>query len=158
MEERDSSKTQMLRRGAVVWPLLIIVAVSTYFVIKNVADTPDATISAERPAAGQSVTPSVPAGASGLPRLLDLGSTQCIPCKAMAPILDELAETFDGEFEVVFIDVREDREAGAEHGVTIIPTQIFFDAEGNELFRHQGFYSREDILAKWREFGFEFEG
>jgi len=39
------------------------------------------------------------------------------------------------------------------HGIRIIPTQIFFDAEGNELFRHEGFFAREDILAKWKELG-----
>lgn len=96
------------------------------------------------------------ASESGLPRLVDLGSTTCVPCKAMAPILDELAETFEGQFEVVFIDVREDEDAGREYGVSIIPTQIFLDANGDELFRHQGFFSREDILSKWTELGHEF--
>ncbi len=97
------------------------------------------------------------ASETGLPRLVDLGSTTCVPCKAMAPILDEMRETFEGQFEVVFIDTREDRDAGREYGISIIPTQIFFDSEGNELFRHQGFFSREDILAEWAELGYAFE-
>jgi thioredoxin 1 len=37
------------------------------------------------------------------------------------------------------------------------PTQIFYDAMGNELFRHEGFFSREDILAKWKDLGQDFE-
>ncbi|OPZ03929.1 MAG: hypothetical protein BWZ10_03232 [candidate division BRC1 bacterium ADurb.BinA364] len=53
----------------------------------------------------------------------------------------------------MFIDVWKDSSAGARFGIRVIPTQIFFDAEGNELFRHEGFFSKEDILAKWQEFG-----
>jgi thioredoxin 1 len=97
-------------------------------------------------------------GGSGLPILLDLGADKCVPCKAMAPILDEMRETFDGQLEVRFIDVWKNAAAAREHAVKVIPTQIFFDEEGNELFRHQGFFSREDMLTKWAEFGYHFEG
>ena len=34
-----------------------------------------------------------------------------------------------------------------------MPTQIFYDSSGKELFRHEGFYSKEDILGKWNELG-----
>jgi thioredoxin 1 len=74
----------------------------------------------------------------------------------MAPILDEMKETFEGQLDVRFVDVWKDASAAKEYGIKMIPTQIFFDDEGNELFRHQGFYSREDMLAKWRELGYEF--
>jgi thioredoxin 1 len=94
---------------------------------------------------------------SGCPALVDLGAGKCIPCKMMAPILDEMRETFKGQLDVVFIDVWKDAAPGRQYGVKVIPTQIFFDEDGNELFRHQGFFSREDILAKWEEFGYEFE-
>ena len=90
-----------------------------------------------------------------LPRLLDLGAGRCIPCKAMAPILEELRATYQGRLEVVFLDVWENPKEAEKHGVSAIPTQIFFDATGKELFRHEGFFSREEILAKWREFGVE---
>ena len=105
-------------------------------------------------------TESVPAtpATSGLPTLIELGSSTCGPCKMMAPILDELAETFEGTLTVIFIDTREDTEVAARYRVSIIPTQIFFDAQGNELLRHQGFFSREDILAAWAELGYAFEG
>ena len=90
-----------------------------------------------------------------LPRLIDLGATKCIPCKEMAPILEELAETKKEYFEVLFFDVWENLDKGYEYGVRIIPTQIFFAANGEELYRHIGFYSREQILSKWREFGID---
>jgi len=92
-----------------------------------------------------------------LPRLVDLGATKCIPCKKMAPILEALKEDFQGKMEVEFIDVWENPDAGKAYAIRLIPTQIFFDAEGNELFRHQGFYSREDILGKWKELGVNLE-
>ena len=108
----------------------------------------------DQPDAASSGVPEL----TGLPQLVDLGSGTCGPCKMMAPILDEMAETFEGQFSVVFINVREDTEAPRRYGISIIPTQIFFDADGSELFRHQGFFSRENILEKWTELGFEFEG
>lgn len=91
--------------------------------------------------------------AKGVPRLVDLGATKCIPCKMMAPILEQLKKDFAGRLEVQFIDVWENPDAGKEYGVEIIPTQVFYDASGTERFRHQGFYSREDILGKWKDLG-----
>jgi len=88
-----------------------------------------------------------------LPRLLDLGAGKCIPCKLMAPILEELKKEYEGRFDVVFIDVWINPAPAREHKIRLIPTQIFFDASGKELFRHEGFYSKKDILAKWKELG-----
>jgi len=91
--------------------------------------------------------------AAGLPRLLDLGSTVCIPCKMMAPILEELKKEYAGRLQVEFIDVMANPDAGTPYKISLIPTQIFFDASGKERFRHEGFFSKEDILAKWKELG-----
>lgn len=96
------------------------------------------------------------AGAS-LPRLVDLGAGKCIPCKMMAPILDELREEYQGQLEIVFIDVWENPSAGQEYGIRMIPTQIFFDAAGKERYRHEGFFSKQEILAKWRELGVDLD-
>ena len=71
----------------------------------------------------------------------------------MAPILDQLAVDFPGRLEVKFYDVWESPEIGKAFGIHLIPTQIFFDATGQELFRHEGYMSREDILSKWKELG-----
>jgi thioredoxin 1 len=88
-----------------------------------------------------------------LPRLVDLGAGKCIPCKAMKPILEDLRANYAGVFKTEFIDVWENEGAKAQYKVNLIPTQIFFGADGKELFRHEGFFSKEDILAKWRELG-----
>jgi len=92
-------------------------------------------------------------GKAPLPRLVDLGAGKCIPCRMMKPILDELKREHAHELEVVFIDVWENRKAGAEYGIRVIPTQIFYDASGKERFRHEGFMSKQAILEKWGELG-----
>lgn len=90
---------------------------------------------------------------AALPRLVDLGAGKCIPCKQMKPILEELKRDYADQFETVFIDVWENRDEGKRYGIRLIPTQIFYDAAGQERFRHEGFMAKKDILAKWRELG-----
>ena len=90
-----------------------------------------------------------------LPRLVDLGADKCANCKKMMPILAALETEFEGRFEVEFIDVWKNTDAATTYGIQLIPTQIFFAADGTELFRHEGFYGREEILGKWRELGIE---
>jgi len=92
-----------------------------------------------------------------LPLLIDIGADKCIPCKMMAPILEELKKQCAGIFSVEFIDVWKNPDKAKEYGIKIIPTQIFFDAAGKELFRHEGFFSREDILSKWKELKIDIE-
>jgi len=94
-----------------------------------------------------------------LPKLLDLGATKCIPCIKMAPILEEMKTEYKDAMDVEFVDVwqPENKERAAEHKIQTIPTQIFFDADGKELWRHVGFISKEDLLAKWVELGYTFE-
>jgi thiol-disulfide isomerase/thioredoxin len=92
-----------------------------------------------------------------LPLLLDLGADKCIPCKMMVPVLRELAKEYEARLEVQFIDVWKNPDAGKAYTIHLIPTQIFFDASGRELFRHEGFFSKKDILAKWQELGVKLE-
>ena len=96
-----------------------------------------------------------PQSPGGIPKLVDLGADKCIPCKAMAPILDELKREYAGRMDVQFIDVWKNPDAGREYGIQMIPTQVFYDASGKELFRHTGFFGKEDILTKWKELGIE---
>ncbi len=97
-----------------------------------------------------------PGNENPLPRLLDLGAGKCVSCKAMASVLDEMKASYAGQLNVDFIDVWENEDATSTYGIRLIPTQIFYDAEGNELFRHEGFFARADMLAKWAELGYHF--
>lgn len=91
--------------------------------------------------------------ASKLPKMIDLGSKNCIPCKRMAPILDSLRQEYEGRAEIIFIDTRENRQAAAQYKINFIPTQIFFDTLGVERYRHIGFYPADSIVAHLRALG-----
>ncbi len=71
--------------------------------------------------------------------MVDLGATSCVPCKLMEPVLASLKKQYQGRAAVVFIDVTRDHGAAREFGIRVIPTQIFFDATGKEVWRHVGF-------------------
>ncbi len=88
-----------------------------------------------------------------LPRMLDLGADKCVPCKKMAPILAELRTEYAGRAEIDFIDVWKDPQAGEPYDIRVIPTQIFFDAAGNEVWRHEGSLSRAEIVSKLKQMG-----
>lgn len=92
---------------------------------------------------------------TGLPRLLDLGSDKCQPCKEMAPILAEVKREYAGEATIDFLDVWKDAAAAEPYGIRVIPTQIFFDRAGKEVWRHEGFLSKAEIVAKLKELGVE---
>ena len=95
---------------------------------------------------------AIPApGSTGLPMMVDLGAKTCIPCKRMAPILAELKVEYAGRAEIIFIDVREDPAAGREFGIRLMPTQIFYDKDGNEVWRHEGFLGKEEIVRRLTE-------
>jgi len=85
--------------------------------------------------------------------LVDLGATSCIPCKMMAPILENLKEEYKGKAAVIFIDVWEkaNKEKARAFRVRSIPTQVFFDKNGREAFRHVGFFDRDSIVKKLEE-------
>jgi len=88
-----------------------------------------------------------------VPRLVDVGAGKCIPCKAMAPILEGLKVEYAGRMEVLFVDVWKDPDAATPYGIRMIPTQIFYGADGRELARHEGFMGKDEILAQWKSVG-----
>ena len=80
--------------------------------------------------------------------MVDLGSTSCVPCKLMEPILKEMREKYKGRAAVLFVDVVKDRESARRFNIRAIPTQIFFDAAGKEVWRHAGFLEKKVIIEK----------
>jgi len=79
--------------------------------------------------------------------IVDLGAKTCIPCKMMMPVLDAVEKEYAGRAAVVFIDVRENPEQGQKSGIRAIPTQIFYDRQGKEVLRHEGFFDKDAISA-----------
>jgi thioredoxin len=123
--------------------LVVVFAVAGVLAMKDRGDSPE--------------LETAPEVTEALPRMIDLGADKCIPCKTMAPILEKLKTDLAGQCDVTFIDVWKNPAEGPKYGIKVIPTQIFFDAEGQELFRHEGFFSREDILGTFRKHGITFQ-
>ena len=140
---------------------IMIVAALAVAVIGAVAlkkgRAPNESKPATTAAAGEA-SKSAPVTGAKLPKLLDLGAGKCIPCKMMAPILEGLKKEYAGKMDVEFIDVWQNPAAGEQYKIEMIPTQIFYDASGKELFRHTGFFGKEDILGKWKELGVDISG
>lgn len=91
--------------------------------------------------------------ASGRPTVADFGARTCIPCKKMAPILEELNRELKGKANVTFTDVWVMPALAQNYRIQMIPTQIFFDAKGKEVKRHIGFIDKADILKELKAAG-----
>lgn len=77
---------------------------------------------------------------------VELGSVNCVPCRQMQPVMKSIEEKYKGKVEVVFHDVWKDKNQAQKYGIQLIPTQVFLDEKGNEFFRHEGFFSEEEII------------
>lgn len=104
---------------------------------------------------GSGVGDSSAAVTEGLPRLVDLGSTNCVPCVMMETELAILDSLTGDRLSVEFVNIYEDEETAAGFGIRLIPTQVFLAEDGTELYRHEGFYSAEDMLARWIALGYD---
>lgn len=84
---------------------------------------------------------------------IELGADRCIPCRAMQPIMKEIAEEYAGRVQVVFYDVWKDPRPARQYGIQLIPTQVFIDQGGKEIFRHVGYFAKGEILDMLKEKG-----
>jgi thioredoxin 1 len=89
----------------------------------------------------------------GMVTMLDLGAKKCIPCKMMAPILEKLTKEYKGRASIVFIDVLQNPDQARRFGIRAIPTQIFFDKDGKQVYRHVGFMSEDAIVLQLQKMG-----
>jgi len=91
--------------------------------------------------------------ASGKPILVDFGANSCVPCRQMRPILREIDKEYTGRARTLVIDVYKYQNLAREYKVQLIPTLVFFDSKGKEVFRHVGVLDKEKIVAKLKEIG-----
>lgn len=87
--------------------------------------------------------------------MVDLGAKKCIPCKMMAPILEKLEKAYAGKAHIVFIDVWKNRDQAPRFKIRAIPTQIFFNENGEEVYRHVGFMDEKSIVDQLTKMGVE---
>jgi thioredoxin 1 len=91
--------------------------------------------------------------AKGKVTMIDLGAKKCIPCKMMAPIMEKMEKAYEGKADIVFIDVWENRQPAQRFKIRAIPTQIFFNANGEEVYRHVGFLDEKSIIKQMTKMG-----
>lgn len=128
---------------------IAIVAIGVVFVIKERQEPP-----AELdPSAGDNALDRVLG--QGKPVIADFGRDTCIPCKKMAPILEELAREYRGKAHILVLDLSEpvNQKLARRYRVTAIPTQVFFDSQGNQVDVHIGFMPKKEIVRKLEELG-----
>ena len=89
----------------------------------------------------------------GMVTMIDLGAKKCIPCKMMAPIMAKMEKVYKEKAAIVFIDVWEHREQASRFKIRAIPTQIFFDKNSKEVYRHVGFMSEKEIVRQLNKMG-----
>jgi len=115
--------------------LLLFIAISVYcFAEETVQDT-------------TKITPKI--------TFLELGSTTCIPCKQMEKVLESVREKYGDQIDVIFYDVKNEKEITKKYKIKMIPTQVFLDENGNEIHRHVGFYPEEKIDEFLKEQGLQ---
>ena len=95
--------------------------------------------------------PEVPV--PGTVTMIDLGAHSCIPCKMMAPILKDLRQEYEGKAAIVFIDLKKHPQQAKRFKLKTIPTQIFFNRQGQEVYRHMGFLDKKSIVEKLQSLG-----
>jgi thioredoxin 1 len=91
----------------------------------------------------------------GMVTMIDLGAKKCIPCKMMAPIMAKMEKQYEGKAAIVFIDVWKHNEQARRFGIRAIPTQIFFNEDGKEEYRHVGFMDEKAIINQLKKMGVE---
>lgn len=79
---------------------------------------------------------------------VEIGAARCIPCKAMQPIMKEVADEYKGQVKVVFHDVwtQQGKMDAEKYNIRVIPTQVFLDKDGKEYFRHEGYFPKDDLV------------
>lgn len=90
---------------------------------------------------------------SGKPTLAQFGASGCAPCDRMQPILDKLRKKYPDQLDVVFVNVRKKQMLASRFGIRAIPVQVFYDAKGKEVFRHQGFHAEAELLKQIKKLG-----
>jgi len=127
-----------MKGGKYIYIIIFLVLLAIVFSFKNISDNnTEATLTQEDTTSDKiKVT------------FVELGSVGCIPCDKMQPIMKEIEEEYKGQVKVVFHDVKtaEGKPYIKEFGIRAIPTQVFLDKDGNEYFRHLGFFAKDELI------------
>ena len=154
-----SEKSKIAIVVSIIVVLLIVViakqGIGTAPVVEN--SQPEQEVIAQTPVDENSPGDEQPVVLEGLPKMIELGRESCKPCKLMKPIIADLQKNYTDSIIVEFIHTDKYPEQAKKYKIKLIPTQVFFDPSGKELFRHTGFFPKEEILAEWKKLGYDIE-
>lgn len=79
---------------------------------------------------------------------VELGSVKCIPCQKMQTVMKAIEEKYGDQVKIEFHDVwtPKGKPFAEQYKINLIPTQVFLDKEGKEFYRHEGFFSEEEVV------------
>ena len=137
---------------AIIIIVIVLMLVSTSCIGRSTGSTSILEVEKDTPVVYISLAEAL---SNGKPTLAEFGSTTCVSCKMMKIVLDDLAVEYEGKVNVVIIDVYEHRDLARQYGIMSIPTQIFFDSNGNLLMEHIGILSEETIIANLNDMGID---
>ena len=121
-----------------IFIILIVVVLGSKALFNNTSSSSNKTVQTEQNSKSDEIKVT----------FVELGSVGCIPCDKMQPIMKEIAEEYKGQVKVIFHDVRtpEGEPYKKEFNIRAIPTQVFLDKEGNEYYRHLGFFAKDKLV------------
>jgi len=86
---------------------------------------------------------------------IELGSVKCIPCQKMKVVMDSIESNYGNQVKIIFYDVwtKEGKPYGNHYKIKVILTQVFLDKDGNEYFRHDGYFPLEEVKKVLKQQG-----
>ena len=127
----------MQNKRKYIYIIIFLVLLAVVFGFRNISNNTEATLTQE-----DTMTDKIKV------TFVELGSVGCIPCDKMQPIMKEIEEEYKGQVKVVFHDVKtpEGEPYKKKYNIRAIPTQVFLDKDGNEYFRHLGFFAKDELI------------
>lgn len=144
----------------VIIVLMLLVTVSLVLVLKmsHSGGNSGSTSSTDTPSQGEGNSAnSGDVGAVTKVKFLELGSVNCVPCKMMVPVMEEIEKEYGDQVEIIFYDVKteEGSRYAQQYHIQVIPTQVFLDKDGKEYFRHTGYFPKDDLVEVLKMQGVE---
>lgn len=178
--DRNESKSKRERMIKIIVPVLIICVIVVLWVVKNTQQDTELEQAGDSEFALQA-TEALDLDALksyGLPILIEFGSDSCAPCRQMAPIIEALHQELEGKAIIKYVDVWENPDFADGYPISVIPTQLFIDAEGEpynpanpdspkmDLYvtkdtgehvftTHEGTLTKEELLSIFKEMGMQ---
>jgi thioredoxin 1 len=98
--------------------------------------------------------PAAAAPSQGKPALYDFGRGMCIPCKEMEKVLTAIKSDYGDQVEVRLVLMEKHDDLFKQYKIMLVPTQVFLNAQGKEVDRHIGAWSKEEVVNKLKELKF----